>query len=386
MPMPTTQAISQFVDSSRVISVNLVDVIFLYQSRNEWVNWNGDTNNVHRPVGGPSFSIEEATAKAESFRAPGTKFDIQDTVAIAVKCDKGYVLLYEYFTDAPFSQFKTVIKKRADLSRLKDLIAALPSTKFLDKKFFIENSSPAFQNFSETKQHFKRRAKAGGSLNGLAWTLTPYPLKFEAAKNVVSLIKDSVAASIATKVNVQQPAAPTLAKKLTAPSSVETTLDARPQTSSDVSDVHQTAEGLAGSPKLGESLLPPETTQREQLNLARVGQGLYRKRLQSIEHSCRITGLTENDHLIASHIKPWRDCDDTEKLDGNNGLLLSPHVDHLFDKGYISFTDSGDLIVSNQLSHHVLELWNLKAKANVGAFNENQRHYLAYHREHIYTR
>jgi len=106
--------------------------------------------------------------------------------------------------------------------------------------------------------------------------------------------------------------------------------------------------------------------------------------LEEIETCCRLTGLSELSHLRASHIKPWRASTDAEKLDGNNGLLLSPHVDHLFDQGYISFTDTGDLLVSTSLKPSVLALWKLTENANVGVFNPAQRSYLAYHRQNIF--
>ncbi len=52
------------------------------------------------------------------------------------------------------------------------------------------------------------------------------------------------------------------------------------------------------------------------------------------------------EHLNASHIQPWRDSSNEQRLDGENGLLLTPTVDHLFDKGFISFESTGQLIVS----------------------------------------
>jgi hypothetical protein len=79
---------------------------------------------------------------------------------------------------------------------------------------------------------------------------------------------------------------------------------------------------------------------------SRNGQGLFKDRLKEIELGCRITGLTDVKYLIASHIKPWAKSNDFEKLDGNNGLLLSPHIDKLFDSGYISFEDRGSMILS----------------------------------------
>ena len=73
-----------------------------------------------------------------------------------------------------------------------------------------------------------------------------------------------------------------------------------------------------------------------------------------------------------------------EKLDGNNGLLLSPHVDQLFDGGWISFSDSGDLMRSSRLDSNVLGRWQIPEILNVGSFNEGQKKYLAFHRESVF--
>src|SRR5437868_223260 len=90
----------------------------------------------------------------------------------------------------------------------------------------------------------------------------------------------------------------------------------------------------------------PATT-RDALIKARVGQGLFRRNVSSIEHRCRITGVSYPTHLFASHIKPWRESTNEERLSGENGLLLTPSMDHLFDRGFISFEDSGELIISD---------------------------------------
>jgi putative restriction endonuclease len=93
-----------------------------------------------------------------------------------------------------------------------------------------------------------------------------------------------------------------------------------------------------------------------------------------------VTGVAERRHLVASHIKPWSKSNDDEKLDGCNGLLLSPHVDHLFDRGLISFSDTGHLLVSKTLKPSVLTAWGIDPSRNVGAFNAEQRRFLADHR------
>ena len=84
----------------------------------------------------------------------------------------------------------------------------------------------------------------------------------------------------------------------------------------------------------------PET-QKSQLIKARRGQGVFRPRVCLIEKKCRITGVSAPQHLRASHIKPWRFSSPNEKLDRNNGLLLSPHIDHLFDHGTLASKQTG---------------------------------------------
>jgi len=131
--------------------------------------------------------------------------------------------------------------------------------------------------------------------------------------------------------------------------------------------------------------LPP--TKKQQLIEARVGQGFFRKEVEKIESRCRLTKLQNKSFLIASHIKPWRDSTDEEKLDGHNGFLLSPHVDKLFDKGYISFENNGKMLCANheQVSL-VLKTWNLDANMNVGTFTTKQKQFLEHHRDEIHAK
>jgi len=125
-------------------------------------------------------------------------------------------------------------------------------------------------------------------------------------------------------------------------------------------------------------------TVREQLIWARNGQGKFRERVELICPVCRLTGVTDPAFLIASHVKPWRDCANEERLDGNNGLMLSPHVDMLFDQGYISFEDGGSLLVSSELEPGILKAWSIDPTVNPGPLNEKQAQYMSYHREFIF--
>jgi hypothetical protein len=123
----------------------------------------------------------------------------------------------------------------------------------------------------------------------------------------------------------------------------------------------------------------------ENLVMSRRGQGLFKENVKKHENSCRVTGLPAVAKLlIASHIKPWSKSTNEEKIDGDNGLLLSPHVDKLFDRGYISFTNEGELLVSKELDKAVLSFWKIEIPMNVGAFRAEQSKYLDYHREKIF--
>ena len=124
--------------------------------------------------------------------------------------------------------------------------------------------------------------------------------------------------------------------------------------------------------------------ERIQVTKSRRGQGIFKSNVRLVENHCRITGVTNIKHLRASHIKPWAASNNEEKLDGFNGLLLSPHVDHLFDRGFITFQNSGRLLVSGKLNPTVLERWSISPNQNVGDFRESQQTYLEYHRDVIF--
>jgi len=121
-----------------------------------------------------------------------------------------------------------------------------------------------------------------------------------------------------------------------------------------------------------------------QLTKSRRGQGIFKANVRLVENHCRITGVTNIKHLRASHIKPWSESNNEEKLDGYNGLLLSPHVDHLFDRGFISFKDTGEILVSKELNLTILDQWSIHSDQNVGTFKPNQCEYLEFHRDVIF--
>lgn len=125
-------------------------------------------------------------------------------------------------------------------------------------------------------------------------------------------------------------------------------------------------------------------TVKDQMIKARRGQGLFRAEVLRREPRCRVTGIDDPAHLRASHIKAWAACDnDSDRLNGNNGLMLAPHVDHLFDRAYISFDDDGTLLVlKDPAVEALLKAWGIdQALLAPRPFNASQRAFLAVHRK-----
>lgn len=120
-------------------------------------------------------------------------------------------------------------------------------------------------------------------------------------------------------------------------------------------------------------------TDREVLSLARIGQGKYRENLIKYWGGCAITNCKTLVLLRASHIKPWRSCNNFERLDPFNGLLLIPNLDLLFNDGYITFDSNGRIMISNKLEVDNYGLFNLN-KEIIIKIEDNHQKYLEYHR------
>ena len=110
------------------------------------------------------------------------------------------------------------------------------------------------------------------------------------------------------------------------------------------------APSIAAEPMFNYDIKLPNETERKGLVTSRVGQGAYRKRIiHRWEYKCAVTGFDKLDVLIASHILPWSDSNDNERLDVHNGILLSPTYDALFDRHLISFENNGKIILSESI-------------------------------------
>ena len=115
----------------------------------------------------------------------------------------------------------------------------------------------------------------------------------------------------------------------------------------------------------------------------REGQEEYRRKLLEECPFCPITMINEESLLIASHIKPWAVSDSIERIDPNNGFILSPLYDKLFDRGYISFDDSGIIKISNQLSEVDRILLNVHSDMKVKLENGSKK-YMTFHKKMIF--
>jgi putative restriction endonuclease len=132
----------------------------------------------------------------------------------------------------------------------------------------------------------------------------------------------------------------------------------------------------------------PRETEAERLVVQRVGQDVFREGLLDFwERRCAVTGLAVPELLRASHIKPWADCEtDAERLDVFNGLLLAPHLDAAFDRGFITVGDDGAVVVSERLDPAARQLLGLTSTLQAVRLYVNHRRYLSWHRERVFRR
>lgn len=130
-------------------------------------------------------------------------------------------------------------------------------------------------------------------------------------------------------------------------------------------------------------LLDSEISSTEKMELirARLGQGTFRQRVVRHWKCCAVTGYGELSMLVASHINPWSESSNVERLDPFNGLLLVPNLDRAFDKGFITFDADGHLLMSPQLPH--ANALGILAGSHIELQAKNHP-YLEYHRSRVY--
>lgn len=125
----------------------------------------------------------------------------------------------------------------------------------------------------------------------------------------------------------------------------------------------------------------PRTTEAERMAIQRIGQDVFRDALMDYWGGrCPLTGIHERGLLRASHIVPWAECTDPQRLDVHNGLLLSALWDAAFDRGLISFADDGTVLASPQLSEAARKTLNVAAAPLLTGLHDAHRANLALHR------
>ena len=125
------------------------------------------------------------------------------------------------------------------------------------------------------------------------------------------------------------------------------------------------------------------TTEKESSVKVRIVQGKFRNALIKRDKCCLICGLDISDLLRASHIKPWTHSKSNEQIDQNNGLLLCAIHDALFDKGFISFSDEGKILISKSITVNQYEKLQIRKDIRIN-LSSKQQDYMAFHRENIF--
>ncbi|MBN3582140.1 HNH endonuclease [Algoriphagus aestuarii] len=142
----------------------------------------------------------------------------------------------------------------------------------------------------------------------------------------------------------------------------------------------------ADSPREKYEIIFPNSTEREGLVTSRVGQGAYRKGIiHRWNYQCAVTQFTDPKILIASHIVPWKEASDQERLDLDNGILLSPTYDALFDRHMISFENSGKIILSEQVLWEDFKKIGVTGKEKISGLSEGNKRYLDKHTKDLYS-
>lgn len=128
-----------------------------------------------------------------------------------------------------------------------------------------------------------------------------------------------------------------------------------------------------------------EITSRKRLIDARVGQGHFRKQLIRNWKSCAVTGTENPTMLTASHIMPWKWSNNSQRLDPNNGLLLTSAYDRAFDQGLITFDERGTLMPSDSIDSADLLRSGIQPLARLRKYNDDIEEYMTFHREKVFV-
>src|SRR5215216_6095164 len=128
------------------------------------------------------------------------------------------------------------------------------------------------------------------------------------------------------------------------------------------------------------------STERQAVTKARIGQGIFRQLLLEMWEGCAVTDIRLPNVLRASHIKPWRFSTNTERLNPYNGLLLLPQYDQLFDRGLVSFDESGGIVRSPAIDGIEPAKLGIDPSDRIRLLSNQHQDFLEYHRSEIFVR
>lgn len=139
-------------------------------------------------------------------------------------------------------------------------------------------------------------------------------------------------------------------------------------------------------------ITPPTTV--ETVVKRRTQQAKYRSDLLKLwDGKCAVTEIDFDGLLVSSHIKRFADSDENEAYNPANGLLLCTHVDKLFDQGYISFDENGEMLVSSELDTSLLKKLGIQTNSSIKFKNlKNKKlkkeilQFLVFHRENTFKK
>jgi hypothetical protein len=115
-------------------------------------------------------------------------------------------------------------------------------------------------------------------------------------------------------------------------------------------------------------------------NRRRSGQGRYKLAVVDLWQTCSVTGCANPNLLVASHIVAHKDAAPHEQLDPHNGLLLTPNLDRLFDRGLISFDERGKILIAHRLDDSTRTYFGINPQMRLRFIPQKTAEYLARHR------
>ena len=146
--------------------------------------------------------------------------------------------------------------------------------------------------------------------------------------------------------------------------------------------------GLVGAEVIAAIVLAaaPNPLQRQALAASRLGQGVFRKAVSKVwQGRCVITGASAPRLVQATHIKPWQDSNNEERLDPYNGLLMSALYTTAFNAGLISFDGEGSLLLSSSVDDWQWDQLGIRRKSWIAGLKPEHEPYLEYHRDKVFV-